>query len=80
MELKRREFENLEQKDKAIMTYVTEFSGLSRYAADEVSIEDKRKKIFMRGLNPSFKMQLRMFKEKEFRELVDAAITLEDNF
>jgi hypothetical protein len=47
MELKRREFENLEQKDKAIMTYVTEFSRLSRYAADEVSIEDKRNKIFI---------------------------------
>ncbi|KAK1698686.1 hypothetical protein QYE76_015383 [Lolium multiflorum] len=37
MDLKRREFENLEQKDKAILTYVREFSGLSRYAADEVS-------------------------------------------
>ncbi|KAK1632812.1 hypothetical protein QYE76_007127 [Lolium multiflorum] len=80
MELKRREFENLEQKDKAIMTYDREFSGLSRYAADEVSTEDKRKKRFMRGLNPSFKMQLRMLKAMEFQELVDAAITMEDDF
>ncbi|KAK1604415.1 hypothetical protein QYE76_028088 [Lolium multiflorum] len=80
MELKRREFENLEQKDKAILTYVKEFSGLSRYAADEVSTEDKRKKRFMRGLNPSFKMQLRMLRATEFQELVDAAITLEDDF
>ena len=80
MELKRREFENLEQKDKAILTYVREFSGLSRYAADEVSTEDKRKKRFMRGLNPSFKMQLRMLRTTEFQELVDAAITLEDDF
>jgi hypothetical protein len=29
MELNRREFENVEQKDKAILTYVREFSGLS---------------------------------------------------
>nr|XP_051199186.1 uncharacterized protein LOC127312692 [Lolium perenne] len=80
MELKRREFKNLEQKDKAIMTYVREFSGLSRYAADEVSTEDKRKKRFMRGLNPSFKMQLRMLKATEFQELVDASISMEDDF
>jgi hypothetical protein len=80
MELKCREFENLEQKDKAILTYVLDFSGLSRYAAEEVSTEDKRKKRFMRGLNPSFKMQLRMLRANEFQELVDAAITLEDDF
>jgi hypothetical protein len=80
MELKHREFENLEQKDKEILTYVREFLGLSRYAADEVSIEDKRKKIFMRGLNPSFKMQLRMLRTIEFQELVDAGITLDDDF
>jgi hypothetical protein len=80
MELKRGEFENLEQKDKVILTYVREFSGLSRYTADEVSTEDKRKKRFMKGLNPSFKMQLRMLRANEFQELVDAAITLEDDF
>ncbi|KAK1681143.1 hypothetical protein QYE76_041991 [Lolium multiflorum] len=58
MELKRREFESLEQKDKAILTYVREFSGLSRYAVEEVNTEDKKKKRFMRGLNPQFKLGL----------------------
>ncbi|KAK1677054.1 hypothetical protein QYE76_037902 [Lolium multiflorum] len=80
VELKRREFESLELKDKAILTYVREFSGLSRYAAEEVNTEDKRKKRFMRGLNPQFKVQLRMLRATEFQELVDAAITLEDDF
>ncbi|KAK1694525.1 hypothetical protein QYE76_011222 [Lolium multiflorum] len=80
VELKRREFESLEQKDKAILTYVREFSGLSRYAAEEVNTEDKRKKRFMRGFNPQFKVQLRMLRATEFQELVDAAITLEDDF
>ncbi|KAK1601637.1 hypothetical protein QYE76_026939 [Lolium multiflorum] len=78
VELKRREFESLEQKDKAILTYVREFSGLSRYAMEEVNTEDKKKKRFMRGLNPQFKVQLRMLRATEFQELVDAAITLED--
>ncbi|KAK1585290.1 hypothetical protein QYE76_029263 [Lolium multiflorum] len=47
---------------------------------EEVNTEDKRKKRFMRGLNPHFKMQLRMLRATEFQELVDAAITLEDDF
>jgi hypothetical protein len=43
MELKRREFENLEQKDKTIMKYVKEFTLLSHYASDEVNTDEKRK-------------------------------------
>jgi hypothetical protein len=44
MELKRREFDNLEQKDKTIMRYVKEFTLLSRYASDAVNTDEKRKK------------------------------------
>ncbi|KAK1696946.1 hypothetical protein QYE76_013643 [Lolium multiflorum] len=80
VELKRREFESLEQKDKAILTYVREFSKLSRYAVEQVNTEDKKKKGFLRGLSPQFKVQLRMMRATEFQELVDAAITLEDDF
>jgi hypothetical protein len=34
----------------------------------------------MRGLHPMAKMQLRMSKAADFQELVDAAITMEDDF
>jgi hypothetical protein len=34
----------------------------------------------MRGLHPMAKMQLRMLKVADFQELVDAAITMEDDF
>jgi UDP-galactopyranose mutase len=80
MELKRRAFYNLEQKDKTIMRYVKEFTLLSRYATDTVNTDEKRKKRFMRGLHPMAKMQLRMLKATDFQELVDAAITMEDDF
>jgi hypothetical protein len=80
MELKQREFDNLEQKDKTIMRYVKEFTLLSRYATDEVKTDEKKKKRFMRGLHPMAKMQLRMLKAADFQELVDAAITMEDDF
>jgi hypothetical protein len=66
MDLKQREFENLEQKDKTIMRYVKEFALLSRYASDEVNTDEKRKKRFMRGLHPMAKMQLRMLKAADF--------------
>ncbi|KAK1619442.1 hypothetical protein QYE76_024959 [Lolium multiflorum] len=52
VELKRREFESLEQKGKAILTYVREFSGLSRYAVEEVNTEDKKKKRLIRLRQP----------------------------
>jgi UDP-galactopyranose mutase len=70
--LKRREFDNLDQKDKTIMRYVKEFTLLSHYATDIVNTDEKRKKRFMRGLHPMAKMQLRMLKAADFRELVDA--------
>ena len=53
---------------------------LSRYALDKVDTEEKRKKRFMKGLHPYMNMQLRLTKPKEFQELVDAAITLEDDY
>jgi hypothetical protein len=80
MELKRREFDNLEQKDKTIMRYVKEFTLLSRYTTDAVNTDEKRKKRFMRGLHPMAKMQLRMLKAADFQELVDATITKENDF
>jgi hypothetical protein len=66
MELKRREFENLEQKDKTMTRYVKEFTLLSCYASDAVNTDEKRKKKFMRGLHPMAKMQLRMLRAADF--------------
>jgi hypothetical protein len=61
------------------MRYVKEFTLLSCYATDAVNTDEKRKKWFMRGLHPMAKMQLRMLKAVDFQELVDAAITIEDD-
>jgi hypothetical protein len=62
------------------MRYVKEFTLLSWYAYDDVNIDDKRKKRFMRVLHPMVKMQLKMLKAKDIQELVDSAITMEDDF
>jgi hypothetical protein len=80
MELKRREFESVRQNDAPILRYVREFSELSRYALDEVDTEEKRVKRFMKGLNPYMRMQLCLTRHHKFQELVDTAITLEDDY
>src|SRR3954451_1140236 len=80
VELKRREFEELQQGGSSVMMYVREFSNLSRYVPDEINTEERRKKRFMQGLNPFMKMQLRLARTVEFQELVDAPITFEDDY
>ncbi|KAK1627572.1 hypothetical protein QYE76_001887 [Lolium multiflorum] len=80
VELKKREFDELRQNTAPIMQYVREFNRLSRYAREEVDTEEKRKKRFMKGMNPYMKMQLRLARTAEFQELIDSAITFEDDY
>ncbi|KAK1613206.1 hypothetical protein QYE76_036879 [Lolium multiflorum] len=58
VELKKREFDELRQNAAPIMQYVRDFNRLSRYAPEEVNSDEKRKKRFMKGMNPYMKMQL----------------------
>src|SRR3954468_14264728 len=80
MELKRREFEELQQGYTSVMKYIREFSQLSRYAEEDVNTEEKRKKRFLCGLNPFVKMQLRLANKQTYQQLLDAAITFEDDY
>ncbi|KAK1686534.1 hypothetical protein QYE76_047382 [Lolium multiflorum] len=80
VELKKREFDELRQNTAPIMQYVRDFNRLSRYAPEEVDTEEKRKKWFMKGMNPYMKMQLRLARTAEFQELIDSAITFEDDY
>src|SRR3954470_18412233 len=80
MELKRREFEELQQGYTSVMKYIQEFSQLSRYAEEEVNTEEKRKKRFMRGLKPFVRMQLRLANKQTYQQLLDATITFEHDY
>jgi len=80
MELKRREFDTLQQNEMTMLKYVGEFNRLSRYAEEDVNTDAKRQKRFMKGLHPYMKMRLRLVKTTRFEELIDAAITLEDDY
>jgi hypothetical protein len=80
VELKRRKFEDLKQGNSTMMSYIKEFKRLSRYASDEVSTYAKRKKRFLRGLDPYASMQMKLTKPRNFQELMDIAITWEKNY
>src|SRR5215216_4021245 len=80
MELKRREFEELQQGYTSVMKYIQEFSQLSRYAEEEFNTEENRKKRFLHGLNPFVRMQLRLANKQTYQQLLDAAITFEDDY
>ena len=80
VELKRREFETLKQDNSPVLHYIRQFTMLSRYAMDEVDTEEKRKRRFLKGLHPYVKMQLRLTRVQEFQELIDTAITFEDDY
>src|SRR3954462_5046088 len=79
MELKRRQFEELQQGYTSVMKYIREFSQLSRYAEEDVNTEDKRKNRFLCGLNPFVRMQLRLANKQTYQQLLDASITFEDD-
>jgi hypothetical protein len=80
VELKRREFEDLKQGSSSMMSYIKEFTRLSRYASDEVSTDNKRVKRFLRGLDPYAAMQMKLTKPRNFQDLMDTAITWENDY
>jgi hypothetical protein len=51
MGLKKKEFRDLRQKYCSVSEYIDEVTNLSRYAADDIDTDAKRKEKFLEGLN-----------------------------
>jgi hypothetical protein len=79
LEFKGREFEILQQNDLSVCKYVGEFDRLARYAVEEVNTEAKRIRKFIKGMRQFMKMQLNLAKPTTFKQLVNIAITLEED-
>jgi hypothetical protein len=63
-----------------MMSYIKEFTRLSRYASGEVSADTKRVKRFLRSLDPYAAMQMKLTNPHNFQELMDTAITWENHY
>jgi hypothetical protein len=51
MKLKKKEFTNLKQGSMTVNEYLSSFIQLSRYTPDDINTDEKKKDMFLNGLN-----------------------------
>jgi hypothetical protein len=78
MKLKKKEFEELKQGSMSVSEYVTHFTELSRYAPDNVDINEKKQDWFLNGLNDGLAYALEARDFVNFQDMVDMALALEN--
>ena len=77
LEIKRWEFEDLEQGGRTVMEYVQVFNHLAQYAQDEVSTYERKQYRFVNGLNSKMQDRLSAHEFAEFNKLVSTSLTVE---
>jgi hypothetical protein len=78
MKLKKKEFQYLKQGSMSVNEYVTLFTELSRYALDNVDIDEKKQDWFLNGLNDGLAYALEARDFINFQDMVDKALVLEN--
>jgi hypothetical protein len=58
--------------------YLNQFTQLSRYEPDNVNTDEKKQDAFMNGLNDEIQFQLLNTDYKDFQQMVDNAIIVEN--
>jgi hypothetical protein len=58
--------------------YLNRFTQLSRYASDDVNIDEKKQDAFLNGLNDGIQFQLLNTDYEDFQRMVDKAIIVEN--
>lgn len=77
-DIKREEFNNLKQGNSSINEYLSKFNHLARYATDEVDIDKKKIRKFLKGMNVGIKLQLVAHVFPTFQDMVNRALIVED--
>jgi hypothetical protein len=77
MFIKKKEFLNLTQGHRDVMSYVNAFNALSQYAPDEVSTDAKKQERFYDCLSEELQDKLSTTKFDDFNDLVNIAIRAE---
>jgi hypothetical protein len=78
MKLKRKEFADLKQGGMAVNEYLNSFIQLSRYALDDINIDEKKQDVFLNGLNDDIQFQLLNTDYADFQHRVDKVIVVEN--
>jgi hypothetical protein len=56
MKLKRKEFADQKQGGMTVNEYLNSFIQLSRYARDDINIDEKKQDMFLSGLNDGIQL------------------------
>jgi hypothetical protein len=70
----KKEFSELQQDGMTVNEYLNKFSPMSRYASDEVNMDEKKHGAFLNGLNDEIRFQLLKTDYEDFQKMVDKAI------
>lgn len=77
-ELKKEEFRTLQQDNKSLQQYLTQFTTLARYAPEDVTRDADRQRHFLKGLNSGLKVGLVAHDFSSFQSLVNKTLLLEE--
>ncbi|KAF0908971.1 hypothetical protein E2562_030266 [Oryza meyeriana var. granulata] len=77
-ELKKEEFRTLQQDNKTVQQYLSQFTTLARYALEHVARDADRQRHFLKGLNSGLKVGLVAHDFSSFQSLVNKTLLLEE--
>jgi hypothetical protein len=78
MKLKKKEFADLKQCGMTVNEYLNSFIQLSRYAPDDINMDEKKQDMFLNGLNDDIQLQLLNTDYTNFQHMLDKAIVIEN--
>jgi hypothetical protein len=78
MKLKRKEFTDLKPGSMTVNEYLNSFIQLSRYAPEDISMDEKKQGVFLNGLNDDIQFQLHNTDYADFQHMVNKAIVIEN--
>jgi hypothetical protein len=77
LQMKLEEFIRLKQGGDSVMQYLNRFNHLSQYAIDQVDIDLKKKKCFMRGLNDRLQCKMATCLDLTYSRAVSTTLLVE---
>jgi hypothetical protein len=78
LKLKKKEFADLKQGGMTVNEYLNSFIYLSRYAPDDINMNEKKQDMFLNGLNDDIQFQLLNTNYADFQHMIDKAIVIEN--
>jgi hypothetical protein len=78
IKLKKKEFADLKQGSMTVNEYINSFIQLLRYATQDISTDEKKRDLFLNGLNDDIQFQRLNTDYTDFEHMVDKAIVIEN--